>query len=106
MEIEKLQDREVRDFFERAFKKVNIQVEEQAMKIMVKYSSGLPTIMHEIGDAIFWADTDGIVKVDDVWRGVVVAAGNIGKKYLDPLVYRAIRSEKYRSILRKLGESP
>jgi hypothetical protein len=106
VEIEKLQDQEVRDFFERAFKKVNIQVEEQAMKIMVKYSSGLPTIMHEIGDAIFWVDTDGIVKGDDVAKGVIIAAGNIGKKYLDPLVYRAIRSEKYRSILRKLGESP
>jgi len=106
VEIEKLQDQEVRDFFERAFKKVNILVEEQAMKIMVKYSSGLPTIMHEIGDAIFWVDTDGIVNVDDVGKGVIIAAGNIGKKYLDPLVYRAIRSEKYRSILRKLGESP
>lgn len=106
VEIEKLQDQEVRDFFERAFKKVDIQVEEQAMKIMVKYSSGLPTIMHEIGDAIFWVDTDGIVNGDDVGKGVIIAAGNIGKKYLDPLVYRAIRSEKYRSILRKLGESP
>ncbi|MCX6681090.1 MAG: ATP-binding protein [Methanothrix sp.] len=105
VEIEKLQDPEVRDFFSRAFKKVNIEVEESAMSIMVKYSSGLPTIMHEIGDAIFWIDTDGIVKVDDVVNGVFVAAGNIGKKYLDPLVYRAIRSEKYRSILRKLGES-
>lgn len=106
VEIEKLQDPEVKDFFSRAFKKVNIEVEELAMDIMVKYSSGLPTIMHEIGDAIFWIDKDEIIKQDDVWKGVVVAAGNIGKKYLDPLVYRAIRSEKYRSILRKLGESP
>ena len=73
---------------------------------MVKYSSGLPTIMHEIGDAVFWADMDGTVKEDDVWKGIVIAAGNIGKKYLDPLVYRAIRSEKYKSILRKLSQSP
>ena len=27
-----------------------------------------------------------------------------GKKYLDPKVYRAIRSKNYRSILRNLGE--
>jgi hypothetical protein len=33
-----------------------------------------------------------------------VAAEKIGQKYLDPKVYRAIRSEPYRSILRKLGE--
>lgn len=103
VEIEKLQETEVRDFFLRAFNKVNIIVEESAMEIMVDYSGGLPTIMHEIGDAIFWIDEDGIVKDDDVWKGVVSAAESIGKKYLDPLVYRAIRSEKYRSILRKLG---
>jgi len=105
VEIEKLSDAEVNDFFLRAFKKVNIQVEESAMKTMVKFSSGLPTIMHEIGDAVFWIDNDGIVKDIDVGRGIVAAAENIGKKYLDPLVYRAIRSEKYRSILRKLGDS-
>ncbi|MCU0637668.1 MAG: ATP-binding protein [Methanothrix sp.] len=103
VEIEKLQENEVKDFFLRAFNKVNITVEESAMEIMVDYSGGLPTIMHEIGDAIFWIDDDGIVKDDDVWKGVISAAESIGKKYLDPLVYRAIRSEKYRSILRKLG---
>jgi len=103
VEIQKLQEIEVKDFFLRAFNKVNIAVEESAMEIMVDYSGGLPTIMHEIGDAIFWIDEDGIVKDDDVWKGVISAAESIGKKYLDPLVYRAIRSEKYRSILRKLG---
>jgi hypothetical protein len=103
VEIEKLQEKEVKDFFLRAFNKVNIAVQESAMEIMVDYSGGLPTIMHEIGDAIFWIDEDGIVKDDDVWKGVISAAESIGKKYLDPLVYRAIRSEKYRSILRKLG---
>lgn len=106
VEIEKLQDHEVRDFFERAFKKVEIQVDESALKLMVKYSSGIPTIMHEIGDAVFWADEDGIIKDDDALNGIVIAARNIGKKYLDPLVYRAIRSEKYKSILRKLSQSP
>ena len=103
VEIEKLQEKEVKDFFLRAFNKVNIAVQESAMEIMIDYSGGLPTIMHEIGDAIFWIDEDGIVKDDDVWKGVISAAESIGKKYLDPLVYRAIRSEKYRSILRKLG---
>ena len=103
VEIQKLQEKEVKDFFLRAFSKVNIAVEESAMEIMVNYSGGLPTIMHEIGDAIFWIDEDGIIKDEDVWKGVISAAESIGKKYLDPLVYRAIRSEKYRSILRKLG---
>jgi len=105
VEINKLNDVEVTDFFDRAFKKVDIKVEDSAMKTMVRFSSGLPTIMHEIGDAVFWNDKTGIVKEDDVWKGIVYAAENIGKKYLDPMVYRAIRSEKYRSILRKVGQS-
>lgn len=105
IEIEKLNDTEVTDFFSRAFAKVNITVEASAMELMVRYSSGLPTIMHEIGDSVFWLDTDEIVNDLDATRGVIGAAENIGKKYLDPLVYRAIRSEKYKSILRKIGES-
>lgn len=103
IEIEKLSDTEVTDFFSRAFGKVNIKVENSAMKGMVRYSSGLPTIMHEIGDSVFWQDADGIIRDADAARGVVNAAENVGKKYLDPLVYRAIRSEKYKSILRKIG---
>ena len=42
----------------------------------------------------------------DAINGIFSAAQNIGRKYLDPKVYRAIRSERYRSILRKLGEKP
>ena len=30
----------------------------------------------------------------------------MGKKYLDPKVYRAVRSPRYRSILRKLARRP
>ncbi len=61
--------------------------------------------MHEIGDAVFWKDEDGIISENDAMSGIFDAADRIGKKYLDPKVYRAIRSERYRSILRKLGES-
>ena len=71
---------------------------------MVRFSSGLPLLMHEIGDATFWIDTDGVISEKDAIAGVVKAAENVGQKYLDPKVYRAIRSPRYRSILRKLGK--
>jgi len=103
--IEKLSDKEVETFLRRAFEKVNVKVEFKAMEIMVKFSSGLPLLMHEIGDAIFWEDGDGIISEKDTLRGVLAAAERIGTKYLDPKVYRAIRSERYRSILRKLGKT-
>ena len=104
VEIDKLSDEKVEQFFEKSFGKANITVEPEAMRIMVMLSSGLPVLMHEIGDAVFWWDEDGVIGTYDVLRGSLVAADSIGKKYLEPTVYRAIRSERYRSILRKLGK--
>lgn len=104
VEIERLSDGEVEEFFHKAFDKANVEVRNEAVDIMVKYSSGLPILMHEIGEAVFWMDQDGIIDEEDALVGVLTAAERIGKKYLDPKVYRAIRSERYRSILRKLGQ--
>jgi hypothetical protein len=101
VEIERLSDDEVKEFFEKAFKLVNMKVDEEAMELMVTYSGGLPIMMHEIGDAAFWHDEDGTIKKEDALAGIVTAAERIGRKYLDPKVYRAIRSTKYKSILRK-----
>ena len=104
--VEKLSDAEVKEFFEKAFKKVNMEIEPEALEDMVKFSSGLPILMHEIGDAVFWNDEDGKISEDDAITGIFDAADRIGKKYLNPKVYRAIRSPRYRSILRKIGEEP
>jgi len=104
--IKKLTDIEVRQFLSQAFKKAGMKVKRAAMDLMAEYSSGLPLIMHEIGDATFWIDTDGVIDEKDAWTGLVVAAENVGQKYLDPKVYRAIRSQRYRSILRKFGNLP
>lgn len=106
VEIEKLSDKEVEQFLSQAFDTANIKVMPNSMKLMVKFSSGLPILMHEIGDATFWIDTDGVIDEDDAGKGVLKAAEKVGEKYLDPKVYHAIRSSRYRSILRKLGEEP
>jgi hypothetical protein len=105
VEIEKLSDEEVESFLSTAFEKADIKVEPDAMEEMVRYSSGLPLLMHEIGDATFWIDTDSVIDEEEALYGIFTAAEAVGKKYLDPKVYRAIRSERYRSILRKLGET-
>ncbi len=104
VDIAKLSDAEVRDFFQRAFEKVNMTVEPDALASLVRYSSGLPIFMHEIGDAVFWVTKDNTVTPEDAAMGIINAAESIGRKYLDPRVYRAIRSTRYISILRKLGE--
>jgi len=80
-------------------------VKPEAMEIIVRYSSGLPLLMQEIGDATYWLDKDGKIDLNDAQAGIIDAAQKIGKKYLDPKVYRVIRSQRYRSILRKLGKN-
>ena len=102
--LNKLSDNEVKTFMHMAFEQANIKVNPEAMDIMVHSSSGLPILMHEIGDATFWIDSDGIIDSIDALNGVFAAAEQVGKKYLDPKVYRAVRSERYRSILRRFGD--
>jgi hypothetical protein len=105
IDIDKLLDDDVREFFTKSFNKVDMDVDSDAMRFMVRYSSGLPILMHEIGDATFWKTKGHQVAYNDATLGIIEAANNIGKKYLDPTVYRAIRSERYMSILRKLGNT-
>ena len=61
-------------------------------------------LMHEVGDAVFWRDNDSFISEKDARNGILDAADNVGRKYLDPQVYNAMRSVTYRSILRKLAK--
>jgi hypothetical protein len=104
IDIENLNENEVSEFFKKAFDSAEIEVDKEAMQIMTRFSNGLPILMHEIGDAVFWGFTNDSVTKSTALKGVIEAADRIGKKYLDPKVYRAVRSERYRAILRKIGE--
>jgi AAA+ ATPase superfamily predicted ATPase len=103
--IEKLSNAEVRDFFLRAFETVHTSVDDDANDMHVIYSSGLPILMHEIGDSVFRKNTDTRIDRADASSGIVSAANIIGEKYLNPKVYHAIRSERYKSILTKIGKN-
>lgn len=103
IELEKLSPEEVSEFFTKAFQKSGVEVEDAGLKTLVRYSSGLPLIMQELGDATFWADSDNKIDRGDALAGLITAAERIGRKYLDPQVYRDLRSPSYRSILRKIG---
>jgi hypothetical protein len=105
IEIEKLNNKEVSEFFKKTFDRVQMTIDPDALQTMTEFSNGLPILMHEIGDAIFWNAAGNNVNDKTALAGILEAADRIGKKYLDPKVYRAIRSERYRAILRKIGEA-
>ena len=102
VDIPRLTDEEVADFFVKAFDGVGMEIEEAALNLMVTHSSGLPILMQEIGDSVFWRAASGVVRARDSEEGLVLAAQNVGTKYLDPAFYRAVRSTRYRSIVRKM----
>ena len=104
IEIESMDVKEMEAFFQRAFDSVSMPVEPSAMSILTQYSAGFPKLMHLVGDAAFWIDRDGIIKQADALTAVFLAAEEVGKKYVDQHVYRALRSPDYKSILAKIGK--
>jgi len=104
-EISTLSRQEVEKFFTKAFGELNITVGEKAMYMLCHFSGGFPKLMHLIGDAAFWIDNDDYIDKKDTGSAIIYAAEDVGRKFLDPQVYKGLRSEHYQSILHKLGES-
>ncbi|MBI4377746.1 MAG: ATP-binding protein [Nitrospinae bacterium] len=104
VEINPMTDSEMRDFFDKAFRSQNIEVKPDAMSLLCHYSAGFPKIMHTVGDVTFWIDQDGIIDKDDAFKGILLAAEDIGRKFVDQQVLRALRSADYHSILNKMSK--
>ena len=104
-EIKAMREDEGRSFFERAFRSQGISVSEEALHMLFRYSGGYPKLMHIIGDAAFWIDRDGTIDRDDAVSAVLAAAEDVGRKFVDQQVYRALRSKDYHSILSKLAKA-
>ncbi|MBW1614254.1 MAG: hypothetical protein JRF08_02155 [Deltaproteobacteria bacterium] len=43
-------------------------------------------LMHEVGDAVFWSDTDNQIDSTDAVSGVVEAAEVVGRKFFGYLI--------------------
>jgi hypothetical protein len=102
--IDAMSQDEMKDFFLKAFDTVPMGVETSALDIIIHYSAGLPKVMHLLGDAAYWLDSDGQIDLSDATRAVVAAADEVGKKWVDQQVLRALRSSDYKAILRKIGQ--
>lgn len=81
-ELKALSDVDVEKFYTTIFSSYDIRVSPSALGNMSKYSSGMPTMMQEIGDATFWKDTDGYIDDKDSLGGIIEAGNRIGLKYL------------------------
>jgi hypothetical protein len=104
IDIEPMNAAEMIEFFTRAFDSVGMEVEPAAMNVLTQYSAGFPKIMHIVGDSAYWINTDNVVSEVDAYQAVVMAAQEVGAKYVDQQVYRALRSADYHSILEKIAK--
>lgn len=104
VDIEPMSSEEMNEFFRKAFESVQIRVEPDALSLMTEYSAGFPKIMHLVGDAAFWLDQDSVITRQDALQALVDAADEVGKKYVEQQVYKALRSRDYHSILAKIAK--
>lgn len=97
---------ETREFFRKSFAAGDAPVQDAGLKPLVEFSGGLPVLAHEIGDAVWRSAAGPTITAQDISRGIVLAADVVGSKLLEPQIFQAIRSERYRSILRKISDEP
>ena len=99
-----MSESESREFFLTLFKKEDIAVDDKALSLMVIMSGGFPMLLHEVGHAVFWQDTDNHISEVDAKQGITEAARVVGKRYIDPQISKVLRSKTYSSILWRIGK--
>ena len=93
-------------FFRNAFAKGGAAIGKNEIAELVLYSEGLPIVAHQIGHAVWEIAAAKKITHEDVQAGVMVAANNFGVRFLESGVLQALKSKKYRSILRKIAQRP
>jgi hypothetical protein len=104
VDLSLMNEGESEEFFRKLFEKKAISVDDAALSLMVELSAGFPMLMHEVGDAVFWQDTDNHINEIDARKGISEAAQIIGRKYIDPQISKVLRSRTYSSILWRIGK--
>ena len=99
-----MNESESEEFFRKLFGKQAITIDVTALSLMVRLSAGFPMLMHEVGDAVFWQDTDNHINETDARKGISEAARIVGRKYIDPKISKVLRSKTYSSILWRMGK--
>lgn len=102
--IDYLSNDEVTEFFKDTFDSVGISCNEEGLRFMTTFSEGIPLMMQEIGDSVFWEVEGNIVTREYAVNGIIEAGRLIGKRQIKPVMDKSIRSENYENILMKLGD--
>ena len=105
VEIDHLDDEDIKTFFTENFAKCNITFEnEKALDEMVYYSWGMPLAMQQIGEETFWIVKSDTITDEMALKGILNASIEIGNKQIS-LILDLIENDEYDNILLKLGKN-
>lgn len=100
--VNELTDDEVKSFYRDTFNKIGIRIDEKELNLMIKYASGVPLTMQQIGDSLFWKINTNKVELHDVKQAVIEAGEELKNKQLRRVLNR-IQIKQHEEILLKLG---
>jgi len=103
LQVDPLSEEETRRFLTTTLESVGVSINAESLQLIVQYSGGYPAILQEISDAVFKRTEEDRIDMVQTILGVVDAAETVGRKYIKPEVLDAIRSTRYRSILRRVA---
>jgi hypothetical protein len=103
IEVAPLTPEDTRKFITTILESVGTAIDDEALELITRFSGGYPAILQEIGDAAFKRTESDRITIAQAAEGVVDAAGAVGRKYIKPEVLDAIRSSRYRSILKRVA---
>ena len=106
IDISPWSDDEARQFYVESFAAGNVTTPADWLHELVRFTGGLPVLAHEIGDAVWSTARSPTIAGHEIRLGIIRAAGIVGRKLLEPQIFQAIQSDRYRSILRKMADSP
>ena len=102
--IDFLQENEVKDFFIKRFGSRNLEIDDDALKLMLEFSAGSPTMMQNIGDEIYWINNSDIISREIALEGIKQANREIELRYLQSTLDEFNIGENDLNILRALGK--
>lgn len=102
--IDELTDQEVEEFFKDTFQTIGVTIEDQALKLMTQYSSGVPLTMQQIGDSIFWNLTKNKITISEAKNGIKEAAQELQKRQIRRVLTH-VKTPEHEKILLKMGEN-
>ncbi len=101
VDVSLLSEEECRKFYTERFRHVGMSIDADASATFWEASLGLPKLMHVLGDAAFWIDTDGCIDSHDAIDSIKDATITIGRKLVKPLS-DTIHDKQYRTLLGRI----